>query len=1191
MNFYLQLSIDLRYIMRISLSQLLIMIVLTGVSYASGSKAQGVLNHTVNIYETNTTLKSALSQLEKAAKVKFVYSQNIIDADQKVSISADQEKLSVVLNQLLLSRGIRYEVINQQIALSLSKTATNLVEEAMQEQVTLADIVVSGTVVDKDGQSLIGVSVKLKGSKIGVVTNASGKYSLSIPETLTSPVLVFSYLGFLVQEVPVAVKTTVNVTLLEDIKTLQDVVVVGYGTQRRGDVSQAITSVNMEDLKSVPVTNLTQALQGRVAGLVSTPSSFRPGSSSSIRLRGSRSLTAGNDPLYVVDGIPITYSIDDINPLDIESVDVLKDAAATAIYGSRGANGVIQITTKKGKAGKISVDYNGTTSAETIVQKLEVYNGPEFAQFRRDAYIGTGTGDYVVGTAKRYFPDPAADYAIFSSNDNMLWDNVKNAYEWIDLDITSTPKKFVAKTRPTTAEEKALMASLGYPVLNEVAIYDPSKITTYNWGDDALRTGTTQNHNISVSGGSEKFRSSFGGGYYKQEGIVKSQDYTRYSLSNNNDFKPTDFLSFGTNLNYSNSLQNVGTDLYGAASGQFPLAHPYTSDGTFILNPGADDQVFNPLNDENTVLTEVRRNHLLANAFGQVNILKGLTYRIAVGADLSDSRRGTFNGSVSSVQRLAAPNASYATTNGFVWTLQNQINYTTTIAKKHEITATVVQELRKRRQEVNSTSATELTYESQLWYALQNNAKGAAIVAGSFSQDQLASHLGRINYSYNNKYILSAALRHDASSVLAPSNNSQLFPSGSVAWRLDQESFIKSISAIDQLKLRAGFGAVGNASIAPYQTSGTLNSAPTYYNYGDLVALGYTPGTLPVPNLTWERTVTKNLGVDFGLYKSRISGSIDVYESNTNNIQDYALPAASGYTRALVNLGNVKNRGLEIALSTVNIDHSAKKGGFKWTSDIAFSTNKEEITELNNTGTDDIGQQWFYGRPIRTYWDFNNQGIFQYTDTLDGGILKDYFWKKAGNKAGDLFKPGRIRVQDINGDTTITDADRVQIGSPNPKWTASFNNTFSYKGFDLTCFVYISQGNTIRDFRPGLVGRYPGPKVDYWTPTNPSNDYQQPNRTSDIPVYWQSLSFRDGSFVRVRSILLSYTLPESVLKKLNVSNMVVSINAVNPFLFSDYKRYDPESVPFNSTYPTSTNNPAPNSYSYRSFVLGLRMGL
>ncbi|WP_207422185.1 TonB-dependent receptor [Desertivirga brevis] len=1186
MKFFSDLSSDLRYIMRITLSQLIIAIILSGVSYASNGIAQGILDNSVKIEKTSSSLLDVLESIEKVAAVKFVYSKNLIDLNQEVDLSANNEKLSDVLDLILKPRGINYEAFENQIVLSRLKS----VDIARK---SVSDITLTGTVTSTKGETLPGVSVKIKGTAIGASTNVNGAYSIKVPTAQANGTLVFTFVGFTTLEVPINGRTVINVTLEENVKSLNEVVVVGYGTQRKGSVAQAITSVDMADLKQVPVTNVSTALQGRVPGLVATQGSYRPGSGASIRIRGNRSLTATNDPLYVVDGIPITYSIDDINPLDIESIDVLKDAAATAIYGSRGANGVIQVTTKKGRSGRFTIDYSGNTSAEEILRKLEVYNGAEFAQFRRDAYIGSGVYNSTSSSnnaARRYFPDPAADYSAFNSTDKALWNNVAQGYTFKQLDPANGI--FVAETRPTTAEEKALLQRLGYPVLDEVAIYDPSKITTFNWGDAALRTGTTQNHNISITGGAEKLNSAFGGGYFKQKGILPGQDYTRYSLSNSNNIKPLKFLSIGTNVNYSNAIQNQGPDVYSAATGQFPLAQPYDANGNFIFNPGGDSQVVNPLNDPNTVFNEFRINRLLSNISAQVNIVKGLSYRSALGLDLNNVRRGVFNGSVSSVRQGNAPNAQRMSENSFVWTLQNQLNYNITIRTKHDLSATVVSELRKERRELDTLRAENLTYESQKWYALQNNSQGNVVNTGNYFQSNLASVLGRVNYSYAGKYIFTAALRLDAASVLAEGNNKEYFPSASVAWRLDQEDFIKNIPQIEQLKIRAGFGAVGNSGINPFQTRGVLSGNPSYYNFGGNVALGYYPVGLPLPDLHWERTNTKNLGIDYGFFKGKISGSIDVYESNSNNIQRKSLPAAGGYTSMLVNLGKVRNRGIELALSTVNIDRSQNKRGFKWTSDFAFTRNREAIVELNETGSNDIANQWFYGQPVRNYYDFKSEGVFQYADTLAGGILKDYFWKKAGNRSNANLQPGRIRVKDITGDTIITDADKMSLGSANPNWTASINNTFSYKGFDLSAFIYISDGGLVRDIRPGLVGRYPGVKVNYWTPTNPSNDYQQPNRGSDIPLYWQSLSFRDASYVRVRSILLAYHIPAPLLSKIKVNSMTVTFNALNPFLFSKYKRYDPETVPYTSTYPSSsTANPSPTSYSYRSFVFGLRVGI
>ncbi|WP_448699226.1 TonB-dependent receptor [Mucilaginibacter sp. AW1-3] len=1136
-------------------------------------------NVRVNIDLKNVDLKKALTVLERKSDVRFLYSEEVLPTDKQITLKVSNTPFVDVLQGFLKNTNLTYKILENGLVI-IAPIGTEI-----------KNVEIKGKVVDDKGEALPGVVIKVKGSQTVTSTDIYGNYVLNLSDG--NATLVFSYVGFATQEVAIGGRTVVNVTLLATSKALNEVVVVGYGTQRRGDVSTAISSVNMKQLDDVPVTNLSTALQGRVPGLVSTPNSYRPGSGSTVRIRGTRSLTADNNPLYVVDGIPITYSIDDINPLDIESIDVLKDASATAIYGSRGANGVVQITTKKGRAGKVNIDYNGTTSFDKIIKKLQVYNGPEFAQFRRDAFIGSGAYNTGTGTPKLYYPDPLADYLLFSG-DPALWQSVLMGYDFTTYDPAN--KIFVAKTRPSTPEEQAVMAKLGYPIQANIAIYDPSKVPTYDWLDQALRTGVTQNHNLSISGGGETFRSSISLGYFNQRGIEFGQDYTRYSLTTSNDFRPVKFLDIGGTINYTNSILNAGPDEYSGAAGQFPFTKPYDANGNFILFPGNDANVLNPLNDVNTVFNETRTNRFIANVFAGITLAKGLEYRIAFGADVNDARLGVFNGSISSVSQGNPPSASYQIFSALVWTLQNQISYNHTFGKKHNVSVTAVQELLKDRYEASRFAATNLSYESQKWYSLQNNTIASVTPATlspstllPYAQHQLAGYLGRINYSYDGKYILTAGLRHDASSVLASDNNGQYFPSGSAAWRIDAEPFMRGVPFIDQLKLRIGFGSVGNSNIPPYQTGGQLTSTPTYYNFGGTAAQGYAPLQQPLGSLTWEKTTTKNIALDYGFLKSRISGSIDVYQSNSNQIQKEAIPAASGFSYYTVNFGVVKNTGLEFLLSSVNID---RPNGLKWTTDFVFSTNKEEIVSLNSSNSDDIGNQWFLGHPVRSYVDFKSHGIFQYSDTQPGGILYDYFWKFNGNANNPNFQPGKIRVEDINGDGYITDADKVYLGSPNPKWTASLNNTVSLKGFDLSVFAYVSYGAILRDVRPGLVGRYQSIKVNYWTPTNPSNDYQQPSTLSDIPLYWQALTFRDASFVRIRSILLTYHLPQSILKKIKVSNLSLSVNAVNPFLFSKYDRYDPETVPYTSTYPSSsTANPSATSFSYRSWVFGLRVGL
>lgn len=1059
------------------------------------------------------------------------------------------------------------------------------------------NLTVKGKVTDETNVGLPGVSIQAKGTRFNAVTGTDGSFSISVDRSNVT--LLFTYIGYAPQEVEVKNRTTINVTLLRDQQSLEGVVVVGYGTRRRGDVTGSIASINAKQIEQVPTTNVSQALQGRIPGVEATNTSFRPGSGARIRVRGNRSLTPSannnfsasldngrNEPLYVVDGIPITYSIDDINPLDIESIDVLKDASATAIYGSRGANGVIQITTKKGKAGKLSVQYSGSVSVDKILKPIRSLDGPQFADMKRQAYFANGSYDPALanGGATFYYPDPASDYALFQADQN-VWNSVAMGYDWIQLDAANGI--FNARKRASTADEKALMANLGLSVLDSLAIYDPSKVRTFDWQNEALRTGITHNHQIQVSGGTEKFRASFSGAYFNQKGIEYGQDYTRYTFNQNTDFKLNDRINVGGGITYSSAIQNVGPSMYTSSIYQIPLALPYDENGNLIFYPGEDANIVNPLNDPNTVFNEYRTNRLLANVFGEVELLKGLKYRAAFGADMTNVRQGTFNGSVSSVRQGNPANASYATRLGFNWVLDNMLNYNKTFGTDHSISVTLLHEMQKTRFEQNTMRAENLIYESQKWYSLQNNALATVTGDGSFSQTQLLSFMGRINYAYKDKYILTLSQRNDNSSVLSAGSKGEWFPSAAVAWRVNQEGFMQNVSFINDLKLRVGYGAVGSSSIDAYLTRGTLSRS--IYNFGTAAAQGYAPATLPLPDLTWERTSTSNIALDFSVLKNRIRGTVDVYEANTTNqLQNQSIPSASGYTAVLVNLGRVRNRGIEVSLSTVNIDNP---DGFRWTTDFIFSRNREQIVTLDGTGNDNLGNQWFVGHPIQTYYDWQFQGIYQYGDTAKGGIL-DHYWQVPSNKSSINFRPGRVRVTDANGDTLINDADKMILGYPNADWTGSINSTWAYKGFELSVYLYIRKGSLIRDVRPSLNGRYQSSYANYWTPENPSNEQPHPNRTVDIYQYWQAAGFHDGTFARIRSISLSYRFPAAMLSKLGVGSFSVYANALNPFLFSKFKSFDPETGSnYVSSYPTNTTAPGPNSYSFRSFVFGVRLGL
>lgn len=1051
---------------------------------------------------------------------------------------------------------------------------------------------VAGKVTDDAGKPVAGVSVLVKGTNIGTTTILDGSFQLSVPSGKS--VLIFSSVGFTDQEVNVNDQGTVNVTLAPGASNLQDVVVVGYGTRKRVEVTGATSSISGENLRSVQTTNLTQALQGRLPGVLSTPNGFRPGQGSSIRIRGNRSLSASNEPLYVVDGFPVSYTIDDINPADIESVDILKDASATAIYGVRGANGVVQITTRKGKAGKISVSYQGSTAFENIIRPLPVFNSQELADSWRQAFFADRQYTRTIGTANAgnplfYYPTASADIALFRNRfgSGTQWDAIKDAYTWNVYDPANNI--FIARKRAATAEERQTMINLGLTQVDSVDMYDPSKIRSFDWLNEVgLRLGRTDNHSISVTGGSEKFKASFNAGYFKQKGIEYAQDFTRYSIGNSVEFKPAKFITFGTTMNYIHSLTNTSTSSYGNASGMIPMTVPYDSAGNWILYPNNDQQIRNAVNDRNTVFDETKANRIFGNVYAELTIFKGLKYRTMFGLDNRNSVRGTFNGAQSSIRLGSAANASQTTNNASSWVYDNILTYSTKIKSDHSINVTLLQELQSLNRSSSLTmSANNLIYESQKWYSLQENTDATVTGSGSYSAAQYGSYMGRLEYGFQNKYLLTISSRYDNSSVLAEGNQGAWFPAASIAWQIDQEGFFAKQNLFSRAKFRAGIGRVGNASIDPYQTGGPL--VRTNYNWGNgTAAIGRAPSTFQTPELTWEKTTTTNIGLEFGLFKNRISGTIDLYTSaTTDQLQLRSIPSANGVGAVYFNLGRVDNRGIEIGLSTVNVE----KKDFRWTTDFMFTANKEKLVDIDGSGNNNLANLWLLGEPIQVYWGLQKDGIFQYEDTIPGkGILATYYWPKNGRNNAN-YQPGRIKIVDANKDSAFSPADRIVLGSHNPGFIGSIGNTFTYKAFELNFLVYFRVGGMYRVPRPGLVGRYQSNKVNYWTPTNPSNEYQQPTQTSDIPLNWEALTYRKATFARFKNITLTYRVPKNITDKLHMAGFAIYASAVNPILIHKHSDYDPETVPYREFPGTTTNQVGPTSYSYKSYVVGVRLDL
>lgn len=1100
---------------------------------------------TVNMNEAK--LGDIIRLIEEQSYYKIFYKNDQVDLEHKIPISFKTATVSQLLTEALKGTNIGYTVMDKVIV--LAPVSDNLIKQ---------QLVITGKVTSSDGTPLPGVNIVEKGTTNGAVTGIDGKYTITVLNP--DAVLVFSYVGYLTEEVTVGNKEVINMLLVEDIQSLEEVVVVGYGTVKKSDITGSLSSVTAEQIMSLPVQNVNQAIQGRAAGVDVYSTNMRPGEAPTMRVRGNRSIKASNEPFYVIDGIPTTFGINELNPLDIESVEILKDASAAAIYGSRAANGVVLITTKRGEKGRIIIDYDGSIGFDRILREVNMMNGGEFAELRREASRNVMANPY-----KYDYPEPDEDYKIFwRDRDSSPWESIKMGYEWEDEAQTIVRRDETGKP-----------------------IYDPSKVRTYNWMQHALRTGINQNHQLSVRGGGENYGIMFSAGYLNQQGVVKSQDYERINTRLNLDFEPTKWFKIGSSTGFSMANQNYGTDLYGKALRQLPFAVPYDAEGNIIQYPGGDDLIKNPIRDEELIKDQRRISRYFGSYYAEISFLKSLKYRINVGIDYKHWRRGEYQAALSSDRDGSSDYANYDQDQNFNWVVENLLYYNKTIGK-HSFGLTLMQSASATRWERSWINAQNLPFESQLWYNIGTTREGNPNSFGSgYRRTQIMSYMGRLNYSLMDKYLFTATLRRDGASVFHPNNRWDNFPSFAFAWKANQESFLNNIEAISQLKLRVGYGTTGQSATPPYETKGSI--AQTIYDFGGTPARGFRNELAETKEVGWEKTISLNFGVDFGFFRNRISGTIDIYRNNTYDLLlDRATPSPTGFDKVRANIGKSRNEGFEITLNTINLN---TPGGFKWATDFMFSKNKEKILELYGDKQDDIGNRWFIGYPVNIYYDYEKVGIWQLGE-------KDSIEMALYNSKGGNFRPGDIKIADQNHDTIINEEDKVVLGSALPKWVAGITNSFSYKGFELSFFIYfrIGQGIYNRALAPTLAGRYTERDVNYWTPTNPTNEYPRPDRFLQFPEYGESLWYTEASFVKVRNITLAYNLPKSLLSKVKINNMNIYVQAINPFIFTKYPLVDPE---VQGSYRSSTDvNPntfdpiAPlNNISTKSIVFGVRMSL
>ena len=962
--------------------------------------------------------------------------------------------------------------------------------------VVSAQQTITGVVADESGVPLPGVNVVIKGTNVGVSSDFDGNYSIKAE---AEDVIVFSFIGFVDQEVPVGNNSDISVLLVASFDELDEVIVTtGYGQSRKRDLTGAISQIRTETITRANPLQAAASLQGQVAGVNITKTKGRPGDGFDINIRGLNNFDAEKtSPLVVVDGI-MGADLNSINPSDIQSIDVLKDASSTAVYGARGANGVIIVTTKKGSTGKANVTYNGYYGIRTKAHMPEFMNSQQY-------------------------------YDLYSQ------DNFNNGF---------------------TAQEM-------YNINNGISTSWVDLVTR----DDAAQ----QNHTVAVSGGSEKTSYNFSAGYLEEQGLTMHTDFERLSLNAGIESQISENVKVGFTTYITQTDRNWGsTEALRSAYRARPTGTPFFDD---IVEPNKRDTNYGPVDnlafymgiDDSQVINPLieidprnfqrgrKGNSLLANVFAEIKLADGLKFKTSYSAYETTAREGDYRGTYTKSQK-GSRNPKVNTWNEKTsnYTLDNTLNYNKTFGK-HRIDATALFSIFEQYDEYMQIQVEDLAYRS-LWH---NTGTGATIKAynSDLIESSLASYMGRVNYTFNDKYLLTVTGRYDGASQLATDNKWAFFPSAALGWRLSEESFISDLNVFSNLKLRVSYGEVGNnASINPYATQSNIYQ--TVYDFDGSSANGYSIDALSNQGLVWERSKETNFGLDFSLKNIGITGSVEVYKRNTEDlILDDRIPTSTGFTSAVDNVGEIENSGVEITLNSININ----KGDFKWSSNLTYTANKDKVVKLAGGITEDKGNKRFVGESVRALYSYKFEGIWQTDEATEAAVY------------GQI--PGQIKVADINGDDKINSDDRTIVGKGTPDWTAGLRNQISYKNWDMSFFMYTRQGlmysnaylnATFGDLSSDRYNR--SSELDYWTPTNPSNTYFGPTTGPGLNGKNESkggqsrvaLSYQMADFVRISDITFGYSLPQNILDELGVSRLRFYGQLQNPFVFSDFLSFDPE---------------------------------
>ncbi|WP_090155591.1 SusC/RagA family TonB-linked outer membrane protein [Dyadobacter soli] len=961
---------------------------------------------------------------------------------------------------------------------------------------------VKGFVKDNTGQSLPGATVVQKGTSKYAVTDPDGNFE--IPAGKEFPfTLQINLTGYEQQDVEVYELSSAPIdVVLKTANVLDQVVVIGYGTQKKGDLTGSVSSISTGDLKGVPISSLDRVLQGRAAGVQVTQSSGQPGSSVSIKIRGGNSINGANEPLYVIDGFPVynnnSYAdagvtngptinaLSTLNPSDIESIDILKDASATAIYGSRGANGVVIITTKKGKQGKNVITYDGYYGVQKVLKTLPLMNAQQWALLKNDA---------------------------------------------------------MADSKKSPAFSQAEIDSLGRPGVGT------------DWQDEAFRQASIQNHSLSFSGGDDKTRFALSGNYFKQNGILHNTDFERYSFRINIDRDMSKRFKLGFNFTGSKSSAQVAPENVVPNLLQMPPTMPVydpTSANGFTLRSIYDSPLANPIA---TLFLQVNETHIFrgfGNAYGEYQIADGLKAKVSLGTDILLNKQNRYL--PATLQEGSGLNGQgiVGNKNTIGWLNENTLSYNKIFSEDHALDAVVG--ITQQASTTENTVARAATFVTDD-FSYHNLGGGTTFqnASSNYFKWTLLSYLGRINYTFRNKYNLTLTARADGSSRLGKDKKWGFFPSAAFSWNLGREEFIRNVQEISNLKFRVSGGVTGNQEIAPY----TSLAQEAYFSYlfGRKLVAGYAPNGIANPNLGWEQTAQYDAGIDLGLFKNRVNVTFDAYYKKTTDLLlDVPLPYTSGYPNAFQNYGSVENKGIELAINTVNTE-----GAFGWTTDFVFSTNRNKVLSLGPGVSSVISGVSIaqVGYPLGSFLVLKTDGIFQTGDDIAN--LPKF---NANDKAGSQ------RYVDVSGadgkpDGTITQAyDRVIVGNAQPKFIFGLTNNFSYKNFDLNVLLQGQSGNKVYNANQANLELGTGyinastTMLDRWTPTNPSNEI---HRAIENPAVTVSDRFiENGSYLRLKNLSLGYSLPAAVTSKLGISQLRLHVTAQNWVTWTKYTGYDPE---------------------------------